>query len=122
MIITMSTVGYGDIFPATFYGRIFSVFGMFCGQFCNTMILLAMNYISRLSMEHMRAFQSYKKIEFLKEHAENASELMGMLGYIYLLKKEYPIKKFEKEGHIKALTRLQTTLRVKAQNQRLAWS
>lgn len=122
MLITMSTVGYGDIFPQTLYGRMFSVLAMFSGQFCNTLILLAMRYIAELSMQHTRAFQTYKKVEFLMERARNASDLMGKLGYIYLLKRDYRIKKFEKEGQIKALTRLQTTLRVKAHKQRLAWS
>ena len=94
MIITMSTVGYGDLFPQTLYGRIFSVLGMFAGQFCNTLILLAMKYISELSMQHTRAFQSYKKTEFLISRAKTASELMGKLAYTYLIKKEYPISVF----------------------------
>ena len=110
VIITMSTVGYGDIYPMTYYGRLFSIISMFLGQFVSSLILLGMSIASNLEMEEQKAYKKLKIIEYHTDQMKLAAHVIGIGTYIRLLNKGYRVKRFNKIGPIKALMQLQIQL------------
>ena len=102
----MSTVGYGDMFAVTHYGRLFAVLSMFMGQFVTSLILLGMAIASDLEMEESKAFKKLKKIEFYHDHMKLAAHLISTQGLIYLLNKGLKLKRYVKVGPFKALMKL----------------
>ena len=43
VIITMTTVGYGDVYPRTHYGRVFGVFSCLIGMLLVSYLVVGMN-------------------------------------------------------------------------------
>lgn len=106
VIITMATVGYGDLFPVTHYGRIFSVISMFFGQFVSSLILLGMGLASDLQMEESKAFKKLKQIEFHHSQMVLAAHIISTHALIRLINKGYKSKRYAKIGPYKALMKL----------------
>jgi Ion channel len=112
LIITMSTVGYGDIFPVTHIGRFVAVLAMLCGQFVTSLILLGMSIASGLEMEEQKAFKKLKVIEYHKSQMELASYIISNAALLRLLNKGYKINRFAKIGPFKAMTKLSIQLEI----------
>ena len=106
VIIVMTTVGYGDLFPVTHYGRLFSVCSMFAGQFVTSLILLGMGIASGLEMEESKAFKKLKMIEFHHSQMILAGEIITTHSLIRLINKGYKLKRYAKTGPFKALMKL----------------
>lgn len=106
VIIVMTTVGYGDLFPVTHYGRLFSVMSMFMGQFVTSLILLGMAIASGLEMEESKAFKKLKTIEFHHSQMILAGHVITTHALIRLINKGYKMKRFAKIGPFKAMMRL----------------
>lgn len=114
VIITMSTVGYGDMIPVTHYGRAFSVFSMLCGQFTTSLILLGMSLASGLVMEEQKAFRSFMTVEYHVKQMKMAAKMIGIMAHIRLLKKGFKVKRYVKIGPVKALSKLSIQLEILA--------
>lgn len=102
----MATVGYGDLFPVTHYGRIFSVLSMFFGQFVTSLILLGMGLASDLEMEESKAFKKLKQIEFHHSQMVLAAHVISTHALIRLINKGYKLKRYSKIGPYKAMMKL----------------
>lgn len=50
-VITMTTVGYGDLFAVTFFGRVTAIVIMFWGAFINSLIIMSMTISSRFTAQ-----------------------------------------------------------------------
>lgn len=60
MAITMATVGYGDLYPCTTFGRIFGVIGALWGSFVFSMIVFTFQSMFQLDRNQKQAFLSIK--------------------------------------------------------------
>lgn len=49
-IIAMTTVGYGDFFPMTYFGRTAVVIGVLFGQFLICLMINGMNNLSQMDI------------------------------------------------------------------------
>ena len=58
MILTMTTVGYGDIFPVTHLGRISTIFACIWGTFVVSMIIVTLTDIISLTKAEEQAYES----------------------------------------------------------------
>ena len=63
IIITMSTVGYGDFYPVTHLGRLIDVIACFWGTFLVSMMVLSMSISSELTPQERKAYDFIKKKE-----------------------------------------------------------
>ena len=57
MILTMTTVGYGEIYPVTIFGRIFTIIACIWGMFNMSMIIVTLTGIVKHSPEQLQSFQ-----------------------------------------------------------------
>lgn len=102
VIITMSTVGYGDIFPNTSLGRLTAVLSMMAGSFITSLILLAMTISSKYSLEEQRTFKSVKDYGYFIERITRSAKIITIYSQISLLKRGIIPKKYERLGAVKA--------------------
>lgn len=72
VIVTMTTVGYGDSYPYTLPGRAISFLLCIWGVFLVSMMVLTLFETLQLDDEEKMALQVYKKME-LKEMLVNSS-------------------------------------------------
>ena len=93
VIITLSTVGYGDIFPKTHYGRMFSTLAMFCGQFTNSLIIMAMTITAQFSLEEAKAFKDYKVVEYFQERYQLGVKITAVRALEKMCLREYEKEK-----------------------------
>lgn len=84
VVITFTTVGYGDIFPSTHYGRLAAACSMFFGQFVISLILLAMSISAQFTLEEQKAFKSLKDIEYFSRRAHLAAGMITVWSLITL--------------------------------------
>lgn len=77
IIITFTTVGYGDIFPSTHFGRLMSMTSMFFGQFVISLILIAMSISAEFTLAERRAFKDFRDIEYFHKRAMLAGDILS---------------------------------------------
>lgn len=77
IIITFTTVGYGEMAAKTYLGRLFAVVSMFFGQFIISLILIAMGISAEFTFEETKAFQSLKQIDHFERKIKMASKMIG---------------------------------------------
>jgi voltage-gated potassium channel len=59
--ITMATIGYGDIYPATNLGRLVAIFCAFWGAFAFSMLVVTLEKIFALTRYQEKAYQTINK-------------------------------------------------------------
>ena len=60
-IITMTTVGYGDLFPRTHLGRLVAIISCFIGMALVSLLVATLNRIIEFTREEEKAFTIIKK-------------------------------------------------------------
>lgn len=61
-IITMTTVGYGDGYPVTHYGRFVSVLACLIGMLLVSIMVVALSTLAEFSQEQSRAYNEIQKV------------------------------------------------------------
>lgn len=89
IILTQTTVGYGEIFPITALGRLTTIFACLWGMFNMSMIIVTLTNIISLSSEEEKAFGEIEgsKTE-LKNLSDDAASLIQKYGLYYLARKK----------------------------------
>ena len=70
-IITMTTVGYGDFFATTNFGRLTAIVIMIWGAFINSLIIMSMTISAKFSSQEQNAFEDYVYLMTFKERVES---------------------------------------------------
>lgn len=76
VIVTMTTVGYGDSFPLTLPGRMVSFLLCIWGVFLVSLMVLTLFEILQLSEEETLALQVYRKSEVKDLLRESSAEVI----------------------------------------------
>lgn len=90
MAITMATVGYGDLYPCTTFGRVFGVIGALWGSFVFSMIVFSFQSMFQLDTQQKQAFLS------IKQTRSAARVIIACLHY-QVNKKKFGAKSLESE-------------------------
>ncbi|OMJ83124.1 hypothetical protein SteCoe_16045 [Stentor coeruleus] len=67
IIITMATVGYGDFYATTHFGRVISVIACFWGTFLISLMVLSLTISSEFTPQESKSFNKIKKDEAEQE-------------------------------------------------------
>lgn len=86
--ITMSTVGYGDIYAETTYGRLISIIIGITGIFINSLITVILNDIFTFIGGELKSFNKIKMLELRNEVRVTVKDLVKHMGTIIVLKKK----------------------------------
>ena len=93
IIITMTTVGYGDIFPTTHFGRFFCLLACISGMILVSAMVVALNLVSELSKDQSAAYIAIRAKSREQEWIESAAEVVKA-AFRAKRADEGPIKKF----------------------------
>ena len=95
VIVTMTTIGYGDIYPQTHLGRLVIIVSCIWGVFILSLFVVALNNTITLSKEESKAFEQITHQDTMKKEIErDAANLISKLLILNLAKKKkFPIKK-----------------------------
>ncbi|OMJ87672.1 hypothetical protein SteCoe_10599 [Stentor coeruleus] len=91
IIITMSTVGYGDFYPITHLGRVIDVVACFWGTFLVSLMVLSLTISSELTPQERKAYDSIKKKEDRKNLEIAASNTIKSALRLRLFLKKNPM-------------------------------
>jgi hypothetical protein len=75
IIITMTTVGFGDFYPSTHLGRVIGVLACFWGTFLVSLMVVSLTLSSEFTPQQRQSFDRIKRDKeehSLKEKASNA--------------------------------------------------
>ena len=90
IIITITTVGYGDIYPQTRGGRIVCILTAFWGTFIVSLMVLVVTSIFDLKHEEKKAIQYIKQ-------SKSASKSISKAFRFFFLKKKFYIEKMNQD-------------------------
>lgn len=93
IIITMTTVGYGDYLPSSGAGRFFGILSCFCGVFLLSMLIVAITNILNLKGNEKSIYLILERVDLMAEKDILAAKLVSR--YVKILKK---MKSNSKEG------------------------
>ncbi len=71
MIVTMTTIGYGDIFPGTHFGRLTTICACIWGTFLLSLFVVALNNVTELTNEEHTAFNELSKNQLIETKLSN---------------------------------------------------
>ena len=111
-IITMSTVGYGDYYPVTHFGRFIAVVAMIWGQFLISLILIGMVITASFTTQEEKAFNSIKISEFIYDMAKHSIVVLQHWWLGRMLRKGKTPRRFLKMGPIKATRQTDLSFRL----------
>ena len=88
IIITMTTVGFGDFYPSTHLGRVVGVVACFWGTFLVSLMVVSLTLSSEFTPQQRQAFDRIKRDEQEKELRTKASNaIKNAIGVRIFLKK-----------------------------------
>lgn len=112
-LLTMTTIGYGDLYPRTNFGRLI---GFFCVIYGMAVVSLMVNFVSQeleLNNSELKAFTTIKRLDLKNEIKEKASKIVADTCTYSIMKKQ---------GDMKAEQRNKLLLNLIKQSRKLASS
>lgn len=93
LIITMTTVGYGDYYPSSTLGRMIGILACICGVFLISMLIVTITNVLNFQGTERNVFLILQRIKLTKEKDDIASKLIvKYLKFMKLLKKSKNIQ------------------------------
>jgi hypothetical protein len=98
VIITMTTVGFGDFVPKTYLGRIIAILACIWGNFLISLMVISLTVSSEFTVPaHRKAYDSIVRSEEEKKHKKNAAlVLQSLLSYNVASRKQAAVLGLEK--------------------------
>lgn len=94
VIVTMATIGYGDIYPVTMFGRLVIIIACFWGILLLSMFVVTLNNITQLTKEENFAFEEIIRKDKIKKHLKkDAEKIISLFIKLHLKKNQKDIKK-----------------------------
>lgn len=95
VVVSMTTIGYGDIYPITFMGRIVIIISCIWGIFVLSLFVVSLNNITQLSKEESRAYEDITRADKIKStlHKDAAKIIVTLFKLNLLRKKKANIRK-----------------------------
>jgi len=88
IIITMTTVGFGDFYPISILGRVIVVIACFWGTFLISMMVAALTFIVEFNSQEAISYEKIKCSNNEKEYGLQAVKLLqNCFRYFFLMKK-----------------------------------
>jgi hypothetical protein len=84
LIITMTTVGYGDFFPSSLLGRLIGIMACTCGIFLISMLIVTISNLLELTPIEENVFKIIQRIKLTKEKDDIAAKFVTK--YIKILR------------------------------------
>lgn len=78
VMVTMTTVGYGDIYPQTHFGRFFGVIACIIGMLLVSYLVVGMSSLLDLSPQEQKAYAKIKKLTTKDNVAEKIINVIKM--------------------------------------------
>ncbi len=66
-MVTMTTVGFGDYSPKTYFGRLLIIFSCFCGIFLVSMTMVTLNISKDFSVLEQKSFTLVRRLAVRKK-------------------------------------------------------
>lgn len=85
MIVTMTTVGYGDRYPNTHIGRLITFFGCLLGALLVSLMVVSLQNTTKLSIGEQRVYNDLIKGEVRSKTQYEASQYILYIMRIHLL-------------------------------------
>ena len=111
VLLTMTTVGYGDFYPKTHIGRFIIVISAFWGIFIVSLIILILTNSSSFSSAQSRAYNFMKKIELRQKGNRYAGIYLNSIIELFLLSRKSKSDKRFKEKKYEILVKTKTFFR-----------
>jgi hypothetical protein len=86
IIITMMTVGYGDIYPSTHLGRVISFLAALTGMLIVSLLIISLSYVVEFSPKEKKAHNLIRKLEANNEMKRLSGTLVKGVMKLYLMK------------------------------------
>lgn len=86
IIITMMTVGYGDIYPNTHLGRVIAFLSALTGMLIVSLLIISLSYMVEFSPKERKAHNLIKKLEAGNEMKKISSTLVKSVMKLHLMK------------------------------------
>jgi hypothetical protein len=85
LIITMTTVGYGDYFPSSTLGRMIGIISCICGVFLISMLIVTITNVLNFSGTENNVYLILQRLKLMKDKDDLAAKLIAK--YIKMMKK-----------------------------------
>lgn len=87
IIITMTTVGFGEGYPNTHLGRLVGVIACIIGMLLISLMVVSMTIASEFTPSEAKAFNIIKKIQANDQAKEKAANVLKTLFRLYKIRK-----------------------------------
>ena len=94
VVVTMTTIGYGDIYPQTHFGRLVIIVACIWGVFILSLFVVALNNTIQLSKEESKAFEQISHQGEISKNIRKDAEMLiqKFLKLNLAKKKKLPLK------------------------------
>lgn len=111
VVLTMTTVGYGDIYPNTHIGRFIIVIACFWGVFLVSMMVVTLNDTSKFSPAEKRSYDMLTKLKAKEQAYRAASKLVAVCLQYMVFKRKFRLSENFQEMRLTKHNELMNALR-----------